>query len=384
MRYLGIIEGFYGTSWSWAARRDYPQFMTSVGLNAYIYAPKSDAKLRARWAEPWTNNEMDALKQCARDFQRQGMVFGLGLSPVGLCDATDSGMDAKAAQNALAQLDNKLDQIADISTDLLCILFDDVPSSGEQMASLQLALCDRIRLKAKAERIIVCPSYYTTDPILEKLFGPRPSDYWQTLGNGLDADIDFFWTGEQVCSATYSKDNLELITEQLQRPPVLWDNYPVNDGQKLSRHLHLKAFDSPVFLSQLTAGHFANPMNQAYLSQLPLATLAFQYAQTASQSVSLDGQGAFEGATKGATKGAIKKQVNTYWQQFAQQQMGDALAADILADIERFQVQGLDSISISEKALLIKKYSCYSSVYAAEIVGWLEEQYRFDPACLTG
>lgn len=373
MRYLGIIEGFYGTSWSWAARRDYPQFMTDVGLNAYIYAPKSDAKLRARWAEPWTNAEMDALKQCARDFQRQGMAFGLGISPIGLCDATDGGIDAKAVQNTLARLDDKLDQIADISTDLLCILFDDVPSSGEQMASLQLALCDRIRLKAKAERIIVCPSYYTTDPILEKLFGPRPTDYWSALGNGLDSDIDFFWTGEQVCSATYSEDNLALITEQLQRPPVLWDNYPVNDGQKLSRHLHLKAFDSPAFLSALTAGHFANPMNQAYLSQLPLATLAFQYAQTSVQSVSLDGG-----------QDASKRAVNNYWQQFAKQQMGEALAADVLADMQQFQDQGLDNISISDKALLIKKYSCYSSVYAKEIIGWLEEQYRFDPACLTG
>ena len=369
MRYLGIIEGFYGTSWSWAARRDYPKFMADVGLNAYIYAPKSDAKLRARWAEPWTNAEMDALKQCARDFHQQGRVFGLGISPVGLCDATEGGIEAKTAQNALVQLDHKLDQIAEISTDLLCILFDDVPSSGDQMAALQLALCERIRKKAKAQRIIVCPSYYTTDPILEKLFGPRPADYWQTLGKGLDSDIDFFWTGEQVCSATYSEDNLQLITEQLQRPPVLWDNYPVNDGQKLSRHLHLNAFDSPVFLQQLTAGHFANPMNQAYLSQLPLATLAFQYAQ-----MSLSGNSLAD----------VDESRKTYWQQFAQQQMGTNLAADLLADVECFQVQGLDNISISDKALLIKKYSRYSSVYAKEVVGWLQEQYRFDPACLTG
>jgi hypothetical protein len=73
-----------------------------------------------------------------------------------------------------------------------------------------------------------------------------------------------------------------------------------------------------------------------------------------------------------------------YWQQFAQQQMGTNLAADLLADVECFQVQGLDNISISDKALLIKKYSCYSSVYAKEVVDWLQEQYRFDPACLTG
>jgi hyaluronoglucosaminidase len=369
LRYLGIIEGFYGTSWSWSARRDYPQFMANVGLNAYIYAPKSDAKLRANWSEPWSDTEISALQQCARDFQQRGMTFGIGISPIGLCDASQGDSGAKARQNALAQLDHKLDQIASISTDLLCILFDDVPSSGDQMASMQLALCERIRARAKTKKVIVCPSYYTTDPVLEKLFGPRPADYWRALGSGLDSDIDFFWTGEQVCSATYSEDNLQLIAEQLRRPPVLWDNYPVNDGAKLSRHLHLKAFSGQPFLTELTAGHFANPMNQPYLSQLPLATLAFQYTQMSEDHASHAG---------------AYVNVDSYWRQVAKQQMGESLAADLLADIERFQTQGLDEISINDKALLIKKYSHYSSVYAEEVVAWLEEQYRFDPACLTG
>ena len=369
MRYLGIIEGFYGTSWSWAARRDYPRFMADVGLNAYIYAPKSDSKLRANWSEPWTDAEISALQQCAHDFKQRGMVFGIGISPIGLCDAAQGDKGAKAMQNALAQLDHKLDQIASISTDLLCILFDDVPSSGDQMASMQLALCERIRAKAKAQKIMVCPSYYTTDPVLEKLFGPRPADYWRALGSGLDSDVDFFWTGEQVCSASYSEDNLQLIAEQFQRPPVLWDNYPVNDGAKLSRHLHLKAFSYQPFLTELTAGHFANPMNQAYLSQLPLATLAFQYAQM----------------SKGNTRQEDAcDDVSEYWRAIAKQQMGDAFAADLLADVEQFQTQGLDKISINDKALLIKKYNHYSSAYAEEVVGWLEERYRFDPACLTG
>ena len=369
MRYLGIIEGFYGTSWSCAARQDYPQFMADVGLNAYIYAPKSDSKLRANWSEPWSDAEISALQQCAADFQQRGLAFGIGISPIGLCDAAQADSVTKARQNALAQLDHKLDQIASISTDLLCILFDDVPSSGDQMASMQLALCERIRARAKAKKVIVCPSYYTTDPILETLFGPMPADYWRALGSGLDSDVDFFWTGEQVCSASYSEENLHLIAEQLQRPPVLWDNYPVNDGAKLSRHLHLKAFGCQPFLKKLTAGHFANPMNQAYLSQLPLATLAFQYAQ---MSTDITGHKNVSGA------------VDTYCRQFAKQQMGESFAADLLADVEQFQTQGLDNISMSDKALLIKKYSGYSSVYAEEVVAWLKEQYRFDPACLTG
>ena len=110
-------------------------------------------------------------------------------------------------------------------------------------------------------------------------------------------------------------------------------------------------------------------MNQAYLSQLPLATLAFQYAQM----------------SKGKTRQADAcDDVNEYWRAIAKQQMGDAFAADLLADVEQFQTQGLDKISINDKALLIKKYNHYPSAYAEEVVGWLEERYRFDPACLTG
>ena len=369
MRYLGIIEGFYGESWSWIARRDCSQFMTDVGLNAYIYAPKSDAKLRVNWRQPWSNAELDTLQQCALEFKQQGIAFGLGLSPVGLCDAAFSGMAAKEAKNALAQFDHKLDQIAEISSDLLCILFDDVPSSGEKMAAMQLALCERVQEKANARHMIVCPSYYTTDPILEKLFGSRPLDYWQELGRGLDSSIDFFWTGEQVCSATYAEDNLQFIAEQLRRPPVLWDNYPVNDGEKLSRHLHLKAFESQPFLLDLTVGHFSNPMNQAYLSQLPLASLAFQYQQM---------------SETGMSQEDISVAAADHWQQFAKRQMGESFAIDLLKDIEQFQIQGLDKISAPDKAALIKKYSGFSSVYAKEVVDWLEERYRFDPACLTG
>ena len=37
--------------------------------------------------------------------------------------------------------------------------------------------------------------------------------------------------------------SLKDITELMRRPPVLWDNYPVNDSAKMSRHLHLAPFE---------------------------------------------------------------------------------------------------------------------------------------------
>lgn len=367
-RYLGVIEGFYGETWSWQARQEYPGFMSKVGLNAYIYAPKSDSHLRKQWREPWSEADLAALQGCALQFSRQSIEFGIGLSPISLT------AEASVSAKDLALLDMKIAQIDAISTNLLCILFDDVPSDGSAMAKRQLALCDHIRAKTQAKRIIVCPSYYSTDPILEKLFGARPTDYWRNLGMGLDSDIDYFWTGEQVCSKAYSEDNLQFIAEQLRRRPVLWDNYPVNDGAKLSRYLHLKPFTSQRFLSELTAGHFANPMNQAYLSQLPLATLAFQYQQNDPQ---------LNTAITNADD-QLKAVVDLEWRKFCEQSLGQSLAEDFFNDVESFQYQGLDQFSESLKTNLVNKYAQYDSVYAAEIVNWLEERYRFDPACLTG
>lgn len=58
----------------------------------------------------------------------------------------------------------------------------------------------------------------------------------------------------------------------------MWDNYPVNDGSKASSFLHLRAFENrPAELAELTAGHAVNPMKQAALSVLPLATLPMSY-----------------------------------------------------------------------------------------------------------
>ncbi|MEZ5741799.1 MAG: hypothetical protein R3E68_21770 [Burkholderiaceae bacterium] len=42
---------------------------------------------------------------------------------------------------------------------------------------------------------------------------------------------------------------------------MLWDNYPVNDGQRMSQYLHLRAFtpDAPATLAPLLRGHAINP-----------------------------------------------------------------------------------------------------------------------------
>ncbi|HEY4397239.1 MAG TPA: beta-N-acetylglucosaminidase domain-containing protein, partial [Acidimicrobiia bacterium] len=44
----GVIEGFYGRPWSLTDRLEMIEFLAERGMNAYVYAPKSDPKHRDR------------------------------------------------------------------------------------------------------------------------------------------------------------------------------------------------------------------------------------------------------------------------------------------------------------------------------------------------
>ena len=75
-----------------------------------------------------------------------------------------------------------------------------------------------------------------------RVFGRRPDHYLEELGTRLDPSIDVFWTGEEVCARALGVGHLARVAGQLGRKPVLWDNYPVNDGKRMSQFLHLRAF----------------------------------------------------------------------------------------------------------------------------------------------
>ena len=350
-RMLGIIEGFYGEPWSWETRGGYPAFLAKAQLNTYIYAPKSDAKLRKQWREPWTARELETLVKLASRCQAEGIRFGLGLSPYGLGERL-SDSDRRLMLRKLAQ-------IAELPVANMAILFDDMQSTGPAMLSQQLKVVDMVAEQLNAQNVIVCPSYYSTDPILEKLFGEKPKDYWSDLGRYLDSHIDIFWTGEKVCSEHYSASHLGQMAEVFKRKVVLWDNYPVNDGQKLSQFLHLKPFNGDVkVLEAYTRGHLANPMNQAHLSQLPLSTLSALYAGCEQEAV---------------------------WENWLVQleAVFQLPRQTLIADIEQFQTVGLGQLKPAEKQALIDKYKQLSHPMAIEIVDWLSGCYRFDPACLT-
>ena len=348
----GVIEGFFGKPWEWEIRRNYAQFLKNIGYGFYIYAPKADRHLRKDWRQDWSDDHLQELIQLGEIYHREGLKWGIGFSPFEIYLHYDT--------QAIQDLETKIRYFNHLKVDILAVLFDDMRGDCSEISKIQVDIVHRIAGLSNAETFIICPTYYTDDPILNQLFGEKPDNYLQTLGKELDPAIEVFWTGQKVCSKSYPESYLQEVEQCLGRKPFIWDNYPVNDGAKLSRHLHLKAFENrPAEMSELVSGHAVNPMNQAYLSQIPLMTLAMSYQRQ-------------DYSASDAFLEAIEQLCST------------KLARAIVEDVDLFQDRGLDQIPLKIKQHLIQKYKAFNSPYAREIVQWLQEEYLFSPECLTG
>src|SRR5690606_21644493 len=147
------------------------------------------------------------------------------------------------------------------------------------------------------------------------------------------------------------------------RKPFLWDNYPVNDGAVKSQLLHLRAFGRDhCQLHDHVAGHATNPMNQAFLSQIPLLSLPQAYRDRSAYN------------PKQAFADACARVCCP------------TLAEALMEDVDLFQDVGLGGMDDDQRQKLLKRYQqwAHNELCAQEVCDWLTGLYVFDPACLTG
>jgi hypothetical protein len=337
---LGLIEGFFGRPWSWADRREAVRFLRPHNYLFYLYAPKADPYLRRRWQEPHPEAELAELAALRDVCRAEGVRFGIGLSPFELHLHAERGWQDRLAA--------KLASLAPLKPDDLALLFDDMRGDVADLASRQAAIVHFAAERGVAERIFACPTYYSDDPVLDAAFGARPPFYLEQLGRLLDPAIRIFWTGEEVCAREYSPGHLARVAGQLRRKPTLWDNYPVNDGARMSLHLHLRGVTGrPASLAGQIAGHGVNPASQPLLSRVPLLTLAESYATGDSYEYGA----AFERAARTV--------------------LGDALAARVGRDLPTLQDRGLDRLA-ERRAVLRARYAAFDHPAAREITAWLD------------
>ena len=243
----GVIEGFYGRPWSHRARLDCIERLADWGLTHYVWAPKSEPRHRDRWRQPFTDDELMRFAALADHTASVALV-------VALTPGSDATVDEVVA---------KLRPAVKAGAAAVVLSFDDLPaeSAGARHRELTAGV-----LTALGVPVWVVPTHYA---------GTERSPYLDALCHDLPAEVLVMWTGPAVVT-----DSITAVDAKARaavcggRPPLLWDNVPVNDGVMGDR-LFLGPLEGrePALRAELS-GALWNPMLQAEASVLTLCSAA--------------------------------------------------------------------------------------------------------------
>ena len=341
--FCGVIEGFYGRPWSWGDRRTMLDFLACNHFSHYCYAPKADGWLRNNWQLPWPADMFAHLQALSDHAAERGLTFGIGISPLSL-------LQNEAGE--LTLLEKKLQQIALLKPGFIAVLFDDIRGDKPQLAEKQSRILHFVRSQLPDTHLLMCPTYYSHDPVLTELFGAMPQDYWQILGQSLPDTVEILWTGDKVISSEYPAQSLQDIAASLQRKPVIWDNSCVNDGRKSSPFLPVRAMFNLKAIEPFVNGVLVNPMNQPHLARLVLKTLTLS------------------GNAEQRLSQALSQEV-------------PELKTAIENCLPLMRDKGLEKLDSRERKSIEANFAHSNAAVAREIRAWLAGDYRFDPDCLT-
>ncbi len=268
----GVIEGFYGRAWSQAQRIEMLDWIGQSGMNTFVYGPKDDIKIRARWRETYNAAEAAELQGLVEAAAARGLMFMVAIAPcldIAYSDASE-----------IAVLKRRLDQLLELGVKHFALLFDDIPrrlsdADAAVFPSFAAAQCHvanaafaHLRDAAPDSVVLFCPTEYCGAFAGHDVPG---SAYLNVLGAELDPGIGVFWTGPDIVSETISADSLRELTAVIRRKPVIWENFHANDYD--IRRVYagpLGGRDSDIL--PLIAGIITNPNNEFEADFVPVHT----------------------------------------------------------------------------------------------------------------
>ena len=263
----GVIEGFYGNPYTHEQRLELVDFIAERGLNAFIYGPKDDPLMRARWRDPYDGEALERLAELVSRCRERDVDLMYCVSPgLTMRYSSPGDMDALVA---------KLASVMDLGVRTFGLLLDDIPTDLQHAedraafadlagahAAVIRALVDRL---GPGKRLAVCPTVY---------WGRGDEAFIARLGAAIPTGVDLFWTGPAICSPTLDLDDARRFEVTAGRPPLYWDNYPVNDVA-MTFELHVGPYRGrDPRLAEGSRGIIANPMELFEASKIPLATIA--------------------------------------------------------------------------------------------------------------
>ncbi|MBA6153250.1 beta-N-acetylglucosaminidase [Gelidibacter maritimus] len=258
----GVVEGFYGTPWSFEHRMRQIDFYGENKLNTYIYGPKDDPYHSSpNWRKPYPSEEADQLKK---------LIDRAELNHVDFVWAIHPRKDIKWNNDDRNALLHKFELMYDLGVRSYAIFFDDISGEGTnptQQAELLNFLHNRfITVKKDVKPLIMCPTEYN------KGWSKPDGGYLETLGKELDPSIRIMWTGNTVVS-DIDQETMDWINAKIQREAFIWWNFPVSDYVR--NHLLLgPTYGNGKDIADDVSGFVANPMEHAEASKIAIYGVA--------------------------------------------------------------------------------------------------------------
>ncbi|HZT91301.1 MAG TPA: protein O-GlcNAcase [Gaiellaceae bacterium] len=255
----GVIEGFYGPPWSRDERLDMIRFCGEVGLTTWVHAPKDDPYHRARWRDPYPEDELARLAEIVAEGARCGVTVAYALAP-GLSIRPDD-------EGELERVVAKCEQVRGAGVRRFQLLWDDLDRATAPSAAQQAAVTNRVKAAVEQDGpLVVCPMGYA---------GCEDTPYRREFATVLERDVVVYWTGPEVVSLAIAREELDAAVARFGGNELLiWDNYPVNDWDTSLLFLGPLRGRDPRLWEGRCAGLVANAMVQAVPSKLALATVA--------------------------------------------------------------------------------------------------------------
>ena len=278
----GLLEGFYDRLWTWPERERVAECVAELGFDSYVYAPKEDRHQNAGWRSGYPSDEVARLTNFAARCRGLGLAPWIGMRPVGFSYA-----DARDAE----LLADRLRAAVDMGAGRILLLADDIP------ATLEARSAGRFERLEDAHAWLVEHALRVLDGMVPLAFCPTDyhgsgSPYLHRVGTAIPPEVDICWTGPEICSSRITADEAFAIGRVLRRPPLVWDNYPVNDAG-MTDQLHIGPIRGrDAELAMATSGVLVNAALQPEAGLIPLGT----WAEYLSDPAGYDPDAAFERA----------------------------------------------------------------------------------------
>lgn len=233
----GYIEGYYGRMLTWDDRGAILDHLKSLGMGAYLYAPKEDICHRYAWRQDYDDDWVNNFQSFCNTARDGDIAVIAGIAPGLDYDFSDinNGEDwDHLLRKCQVMLDGGAQQIA--------LLLDDIQPDfkeksgrfsheGDAHAALANALNTALADHMDSP-IILTPRLYADEVMGHDLMASGADDetYWPRLAASLDEEIRLLVCGRYVVSHDTRLDETAMARAGMNKErAIIWDNLYAHD-----------------------------------------------------------------------------------------------------------------------------------------------------------